>query len=455
MKEKKVLKPKYSRQFRRGGYNEKLLLAIAMGGEFGYKNITLACDHYSDIKSARRLLIRALKGLKLEQEEGERVNSVRYEHEFKKHLRERRKNGEIIHHQDLTSPYVSVIGDSSKGTKRLHLLPRGEMVLREYYPEFWEFFLYQSSDNEYSAKVDSIKRKIHLSEVMQLVSQSHQGIKFLFSDKPELTKDGVADIGNNHLFYTSREVKQAFKESKLKIDFTRFYGVVVNKHNAYPIYNTEKSLFLWKRQGENKAQTLMAQLFFDKFGIENLASNSKISMNRALFMGDNFDTALQIINSRQDRKTKSPQLRGLDYEFLSLSTVFAQGVHFLPKNNPLLMQIAFSMTVNPKVMTQVNTFLFKNHPNYKQYHEEKMPALILGDCYNPEKEFVAVNCLDGNLLKLKRVRDMAFAQPNLHYQFFCSKEQEKLVDGLFKNVKNVEYEKIFVNEQLVLKYTSV
>lgn len=443
-------------QFRKDTYAERILLALAMSGEYPVESLRYLQDHYKDVPTARRQIGGVVTALKRGRAKKQ------YDPEYKKYRAGDDTSDRT--HKDFVTPYISertIEDGKARKTKktqfnRLVLLQRGTTALKELYPDFYDFYMFASDNEIHRTEPRTILRMMRFSEIMQWIYQAHVKIKFLFSEKPDIRSEEIKPYtlaDNEYLFYTSREIKQAFSREHLKIDFTRLHGAIVSKKGVIPVFHTYKGLILWKTQGEQKAQVVMKRLFYQWFGIESLNPATGQGITDAIFFGVDFEAAKKITNSKSNRKTKKSNLAELDFEFMSLSETY-QRIFFLPMQELKTSHISMALAMNEDLNKRLIQVYGQGHPMFKHMPDAtKIPGGVYADLYAEKdgKKYAGIFSLDGELQKIKMAHQMAYMRPHLTYVFFATPSQKKYIDSIFKNNKKINYQVKVVDENKIMK----
>lgn len=418
-------------QFRDGSYAKALLLALATTGEYDYKQLPLLHDHFVPRSGyEKRIIVRAL-------------DTMKRHADTSKEKKSRTQVYDENDHRHYRTPYVSILGENKKENKRIVLTKRGRVALAQFFPEHYEYFNIQTHDGTF-VNTNSIqtRRAMRLAELMQWVIQSPLDIKYLHTQKPDIKDKTPYKIGEDeYLFYNSREIKEAVGGEHLKIDFTRFFGIVVSKDKAVVLFHAGKRLFTWKTQGEQKTQSIIKRLLWNKFGIEAMAPSVRESLPDALIFGRDYTNSQvrYLINSKSKRKTSMEHLKDMDYEFFSVGNVY-RNTYFVPTEEPLLGHISLTLLMKPKLTGRMNNLLANSHPIFKGRWVEKLPAGLIGDFYQPEERKIGYNLIDGSLSKLKIARKLAYSRPQESYVFFATKSQKVMIEKMFEEFPSITYE---------------
>ena len=256
-------------QFREDSYSYNILRIIAMSGEFPYQSLYL-------IDGNERLIKRTVLNMK--------------------------KEG-----------YVTILGKGPMKTIRITkkaftpLQKMGDGLL-EHYLSITDNHHFRGGKDKTADRI--IWRRHRMAEILCMFDDL--GAKIWSSEKPSLTLDPKVKpcISKNDLiFYTSREMKNADIEQRYKTEFTRIMGVLFSPGGVYGVYNTNKGLMKWNKQGEGKAQVLIEDI------VSINCSNEYSSLDNAIMFGKDMSVALDILNSNGGKKDIN------DFELVRLERV--------------------------------------------------------------------------------------------------------------------------------------
>lgn len=162
------------------------------------------------------------------------------------------------------------------------LKPQGKHYLARTYPNrFADFFAVGNKANKVRLDLTHRRRNMHSSEVITMLYRN--GINIFSDDKPKLYAP-IADSSQSSQprYYTSYEVKD-IGEDGIKINNTRFNGLLRCHTGDYLLYNMGAGLNKWEKASEDRAVNLIGSKL-----------NSKV---KQIMMGHDLDLALSMMKS--------------------------------------------------------------------------------------------------------------------------------------------------------------
>ena len=353
-------------QFREDSYSYNILRIIAMSGEFPYQSLYL-------IDGNERLIKRTVLNMK--------------------------KEG-----------YVTILGKGPM--KTIRITKKAFTPLQKMGDGLLEHYLSVTDNHHFRGGKDKtadriIWRRHRMAEILCMFDDL--GAKIWSSEKPSLTldpKEKPCISKNDLIFYTSREMKNADIEQRYKTEFTRIMGVLFSPGGVYGVYNTNKGLMKWNKQGEGKAQVLIEDI------VSINCSNEYSSLDNAIMFGKDMSVALDILNSNGGKKDIN------DFELLSFDNTY-NNIYYITLDDEGLYQLS--------LLTQNNWY---DAIRYSIFPEEFLNTTYLSvdcDAYDKAHNKYIMMFLDGNIGKLKRFKEASFDNKNKKYEVVCFDWQEEML----------------------------
>lgn len=306
--------------------------------------------------------------------------------------------------------YLNVLGSAAKKTIRLStksVNKLDEILGNGYY----EHYMTQSNNNKFAGlntktAEQNLWRRHRLAEIYCLLENLNT---IFIGDKPTLTlrKEDKKKINDEDIFfYSSKEMKGADTEQRYKIDFTRIMGMLISPGGAYAVYNTNRGLMKWNKQGEGKAQVLMEDL------ISMNCENKHHDTSRAIMFGKDMEVALNILLSNGGKRDVN------DFELLSFDNTYNH-IHYITLNEDGIYQLF--------LITQKG---WHEALLYSILPEEFISRKVLSidcDAYDEESKKYILAFLDGDIGRLKRFKEACYDGGNKKYEVICFDWQEDMV----------------------------
>lgn len=354
-------------QFREDSYSYIILMLIALCGEFPYSSLYM-------LDGNDRIIKRTILNMK--------------------------KEG-----------YITTIGNGPM--KTIRLTKKAFTPLKEIGEEYLEHYLSVTDNHHFRGGKDKnsdriIWRRHRMAEILCMLSDINA--KLWTSEKPKL----ILDNQNNELiskddiiFYTSREMKNADVEQRYKTDFTRIMGVLFSPGGVYAVYNTNKGLMKWNRQGEGKAQVLIEDI------VSYNCSSEYQSLDNAIMFGKDMMTALNILESNGGKKDSN------DFELLSFDNTY-ENIYFLTLDDTGLYQL--NLLIQNRWYDYIINAIFPSEFLNTQY------LSIECDAFDEKNNKYILMFLDGNIGKLKRFKEASYdSSQSKKYEIICFDWQEEMV----------------------------
>ena len=312
--------------------------------------------------------------------------------------------------------YVTVVGHGDY--KTIRLTKKSFPIIKNIYPELLDYYLSITDNHHFRGGSSNgndigkrfVWRRHRIAEALCMFSQLN--VELLPFEKGTLHStskiSGVIEP-DERVFYSSIEVKNVDPEQKYKTDFTRMLGVYFSPGGVYPVYNTNKRLMKWNRQGELKAKIL----------VEDIASSNHFSylkrlikIDNAILFGEDYDMLLRIL--RENGESSS------NFEFLSFDNVFTN-IYYVLLNS------------NGKKQIEI-----MSHENW----QETIASAVLGPSRNPPFN---IDCddfndnkytllfLDGNIGRLNRFKQGKDLNSNSKFEIVCYPDQVDFMIDFFNN----------------------
>ncbi len=169
------------------------------------------------------------------------------------------------------------------------LKPKGKHYLAKTYPDrFEDFFAVSNGANK--VRLDHLHRRRNLrsSEIVAMMYKC--GVALFPDEKPKLYSP-LADSSQSSesRYYTSFEVKD-IGEDGIKINNTRFNGLLRSSVGDYLMYNMGLGLIKWESAAEIRAQTLIGRSLHTDI--------------RQIIMGNDMELAMDLLKSEGGRQNK-------------------------------------------------------------------------------------------------------------------------------------------------------
>lgn len=353
-------------QFREDSYCYNILRLIAMCGEFPYQSLYL-------IDGNERLIKRTILNMK--------------------------KEG-----------YVTILGKGPMKTIRITkkaFTPLQNMGngLLEHYLSITDNHHFRGGKDKTGDRI--VWRRHRMAEIFCMFD--NLGAKVWTYEKPTLTLDPKVKphiSKEDLLFYTSREMKNADIEQRYKTEFTRIMGALFSPGGVYGIYNTNKGLMKWNKQGEGKAQVLIEDI------VSINCSGEYSSLDNAIMFGKDMSVALEILNSNGGAKDIN------DFELLSFDNTY-NNIYYITLDDEGLYQLS--------LLTQNNWY---DAIRYSIFPEEFLNVTYLSvdcDAFDKKNNKYIMMFLDGNIGKLKRFKEASFDNKNKKFEVICFDWQEEML----------------------------
>lgn len=169
------------------------------------------------------------------------------------------------------------------------LKPRGKHYLANAYPtRFADFFAVANKTNKVRLDRMHRQRNLYSSEVVAVMYKN--GIA-VYSDQKPMLYDPLADFSQSSQssYYTSYEVKE-IGEDGIKINNTRFHGMLRCRSGDYLLYNMGSGLIKWENASENRAVCLLGTKLHTKI--------------KQILIGQTIEFALTILNSEGGKQNR-------------------------------------------------------------------------------------------------------------------------------------------------------
>lgn len=362
-------------QFRENSYSYTLLKIIALCGEFPYNSLYL-------LDGNDRIIKRTILNMK--------------------------KEG-----------YITILGKGNMKTIRLTkksfepLKKIGEVYLNHYL-SITDNHHFRGGKDKNADRI--VWRRHRMAEIICMLLDIDA--KLWSFEKPTLTLKNTENKQikkEDIIFYTSREMKNADIEQRYKTEFTRIMGALFSPGGIYGIYNTNKSLMKWNKQGEGKAQVL----------IEDIASincsGKYQSLDNAIMFGKDMSTALDILNSNGGKRDEN------DFEFLSFDNTYTN---------------IYYITLDEEGLYQLNLLIQNNW--YDAICNSIFPKSFLDvsyksidcDAYDKKNNKYIIIFLDGNIGRLKRFKEASYDSNN-KFEVVCFDWQKEMVENYIGDNANL------------------
>lgn len=349
-------------QFREDSYSYSILKNIALSGEFPYHSLSM-------LDGNERIIKRTLLNM--------------------------RKEG-----------YVTLVGNGQ--IKSIRLTKKAFPVLSEMGNGYYEHYMFMSGNHKFRGGKDSdriVWRNHRLAEIMVILQ--YIGAKICIGEKPILSmnKNPGSIPHDDIFFYNSREMKNADVEQRYKTEFTRVMGALFSPGGVYAVYNTNKGLMKWNRQGEGKAQVLIEDIVSCNY------SGSYEQLNNAIMFGKDIDTAKKILESNGGKRDAN------DFEMLSFDNTY-ENIYYIPLDEHGIYQL--------NLISQNG---WKDAIRYSIFPEEYLKTERLSidcDAFDGENKFI-LSFLDGNIGRLKRFKEVSYDSSRSTYEVVCFDWQKEMV----------------------------
>lgn len=369
-------------RFQEGSYALKILLRIAMAGEFPFKSL----DMIGDNKVIAQRTIRKLKEEK----------------------------------------YITINGNADM--KTIRLTKKALDVLKEYNESYYDYYMIISDNHHFRAgtyKENNIgarqtKRRHRIAEVCCMLDDL--GILIWPDEKPKLSMD-IKDARitpEDFLFYSSKELKNLSPEEKKKYEFTRLIGSLYSPGGIYCIYNLNKTTIKWKENGEKKAIVYVEDItnmnYDYSYGLEPKINNS-------IFFGKNEESILNILNPKYIKQDKD------EYELLSLKNIY-DNIYYITLDNNGIKQLAIIIERDWNEKLKKCIFpedILKNNTQY---------STIDCDVIDKENDTFILMFFDGNIARLKRFKEAIYGT-NKNFQVLCFPWQEEVVKQYMEDLATI------------------
>jgi len=354
-------------QFREDSYSYNLLKIIALCGEFPYNSLYL-------IDGNERILKRNILNMK--------------------------KEG-----------YITIVGSGQH--KTIRITKKSFEPLRKIGEEYLSHYLSITDNHHFrGGKKDNsservIWRRHRMAEAYCMFLDIEADVWSF--EKPTLSLDNKNTNrinANSIIFYSSKELKNADIEQRYKTEFTRIMGALFCPGGVYAIYNTNKGLMKWNKQGEGKAQVLIEDIVSMNYKVEDN------NLSNAIMFGKDIDTAKEILESNGGLKDCN------DFEMLSFDNTY-NNIYFL--------------TLDENGLYQLNLLIQKNWYNYIRnsiFPKEFLNIEYLSidcDAYDKSNNKYILMFLDGNIGKLKRFKEATYDNKNKKFEVVCFDWQEEML----------------------------
>lgn len=365
-------------QFREDSYCYLLLQLIALSGEFPY--------HFLDMMDGNDRII-------------------------KRNILNMKKEG-----------YITILGKGQ--SKTIRITKKAFEPLSKMGQCYLEHYMFMSSNHRFRGGKDSdriVWRNHRLAEIMLMLQ--YINCKLWIFEKPalSLSEKNISIQNDEILFYNSREIKNADVEQRYKTEFTRIMGMLFSPGGIYGIYNTNRGLMKWNRQGEGKAQVLMEDIASYNY------NGSHPNINSAIMFGKDIMTAAKILESNGGLRDSN------DFEMLSFDNTY-ENIHFIPLDDHGIYQL--TLITQRGWQNAINSSIFPQ--NYM--NTENLPVEC--DAYDGKSKFI-LSFLDGNIGKLKRFKEATYSKGE--FEVVCFDWQTQMVTSYLKDnatIKEVTEDKL-------------
>ena len=359
-------------QFRPDSYSYNLLEIIALCGEFPYNSLYL-------IEGNERIIKRTVLNMK--------------------------KEG-----------YITIVGKGQM--KSIRITKKAFTPLKEIGNEYLNHYLSITDNHHFrGGKKDNssdriVWRRHRMAETYCMFTDIEA--KIWSFEKPELSlknKSNRINI-NDIIFYSSKELKNADIEQRYKTEFTRIMGALFSPGGVYGIYNTNRGLMKWNRQGEGKAQVLIEDIVS-----MNCSSNYE-ELDNAIMFGKDINTAKEILDSNGGLKDSN------DFEMLSFDNTYTN---------------IYYITLDENGLYQLSLLIQKNW--YNSIRKSIFPSEFIDfsylsvdcDAFDKQNNKYILMFLDGNIGKLKRFKEAAFDNKNKKFEVVCFDWQKEMLQEYLGN----------------------
>lgn len=369
-------------RFSEGSYALRIILKIALAGEFPFKALDMIGD--------KVMIQRSLRKLKEEE-------------------------------------YVTINGSSDY--KTIRLTKKALNVIKNYNESYYNYYMSITDNHHFRAGtyksnnvgVRQTLRRHRLAEVQCMLDDL--GILMWPDEKPSLSLDEKAAriTPNDYIFYTSRELKNFDTKQKYKTEFTRILGTLYSPGGIYCLYNTNKGLIKWHKQGEQKAQVLVEDItnmnYDYSFGINPQISNSVI-------FGKDQKIILDILSPNDGKRDVN------GFELLSFDNTY-DNIYYITLDEYGIKQLAILLEENWKDKLKKVIFpsdILKNNTNY---------STIDCDVFDKDNNNFILMFFDGNIARLRRFKEAIYGVKNRTFQVLCFPWQEEAVKEYMNNMAEI------------------
>lgn len=226
--------------------------------------------------------------------------------------------------------------------KGYRLTKQAKELLLSYHPA--RFYCFLSGNTETNLIRSEVPRRMRLHQKSEAyITLLHAGIPIFPDEKPKIFtgKREAEAIGHRDLplFYSSREVKELGSETT-KIKSSRSVGVIAALHCVFAVYNTGSSLLKWEYKTEVRLNAFLQHY------LQGFPYSGHPPM-RAIMLGDNMDTAFQLLTSTG----------GYKRSLFMLDTTY-EHFHFIPNN--IYGETLLQLLTNPHMISQLNHLLLSD-----------------------------------------------------------------------------------------------
>lgn len=369
-------------RFKENSYAMKIILKVALSGEFPFKALNMIGDKVMVQRTLRR-------------------------------LREEK--------------YVTVNGKGDAKTIRLTTKALG--VLKGYNESYYEHYMSVTDNHHFRGgkyKSNDVgarqtARRHRLAEVMTFLSLLD--VSLWPEDKPSLSLvDREERISSSdYVFYTSREMKNIDMRQRYKTEFTRILGTLFCPGGVYNIYNTNKGRIKWNNQGEQKAQVLVQDIAYmncdSDFDMDAVSSSSVI-------FGKNIDIMREILQPPNGQRDAN------GFELLSFHNTY-DNIYYITLDKNGLLQLNIMLEKNWS--ERLKNIIF---PASMLTYDASRTSVDC-DIYDPGKNLFVLMFFDGNIARLRRFKEATYGDDVNSFQVLCFPWQEETVNTFMEETASV------------------
>ena len=312
--------------------------------------------------------------------------------------------------------YITVLGHGDE--KTIRLTKKSFPIIEKYFPQLLDYYMSITDNHHFrggSSNGNDIGkrltwRKHRMAEALCMFALVET--ELLPFEKNTLHKTNFVQetiFSEERAFYSSVEIKNVDPEQKYKTDFTRMLGVYFSPGGFYCIYNTNKRLMKWNRQGELKAKLLVEDIVTSNY---EPCLSKFVRADKAILFGENYDILERILSVNNTSEN--------NFEFLSFDNVY-KDIYYIPltmdgiKQLEIMSNSDWADTIRMAILGTAEKRIY--NVDCDKFENNKYTLLFL-------------DCNIGRLNRFKQAKDI---NNKSKFEIICFPEQVDFIKNFFKN----------------------